>query len=148
MLTALFVLALSLAFVWVGVTYVSSAWRMRDYVSAPGHVIERDVHVLGSAGTREGAIGDGGGYTPWVKYRYVVNGKTYEADRIAYVRRGSKEAVAKTLLAEIPDDVVVWYDPAKPEEALLEKNSATFGFVLVALGSVLALGAIAWFFAQ
>ncbi|MEO8799794.1 MAG: DUF3592 domain-containing protein, partial [Polyangiaceae bacterium] len=95
-------------------------------------------------GPREGAFGDGGGYTPWVKYRYVVDGKTFESDRIGYSKRGSKESVARRLLAEIPDEIVVWYDAAKPEEALLEKSSATFGFILAGLGSSMAIGAILW----
>ncbi len=141
MAAKLFALLLGLAFACVGYAYAALARRMRSFKSVAGRVIAREVVVVPSGDTTEGRWGEGGGYTPRVTYRYVVDGVELESNRTARAVQGYKRAVAQRKLAEIPDEVVVWYDPSKPSEAYLQKHGPGFGYAILALGVTLILGA-------
>ena len=140
--TAIFALLLGLAFVWVGNMYSSLARRMRSFRSVPGTVIAREVVVIPSGNTTEGRWGEGGGYTPQVTYRYVVDGVHLESNKLARGVHGYKRAVAERKLAEIPEQVEVWYDPQKPSEAYLRKHGPALGYAVLTLGVCLVLGAL------
>lgn len=142
MLANLFALLLGLAFVYVGYTYGALARRMRSFKSVPGKVIAREVVVVPSGNTTTGRWGDGGGYTPKVTYGYRVDDVALESNKLARAIRGYKREIAERKLAEIPDDVVVWYDPTNPSEAYLEKHGPALGYALMALGVALTIGAI------
>lgn len=142
MVSAVFVLVLGLAFTAVGANYIRRARRMRHYRGVPGKIVSREVVPLRSLGTQEAAFGDGGGYGPKVRYRYTVDGVELEGDRIADVDRGFKRSAAERELARIPDDVTVWYDPARPDDAVLKKHGPLLGILLGLFGSCLALGAV------
>lgn len=141
-ITKLFALLLGLAFVGVGVMYASLARRMRSFRSVPGRVVARDVVTVPSGDTTTGTFGEGGGYTPQVTYRYVVDGVELESNKLAFAVRGYKRAVAERKLREIPDDVVVWYDPRAPREAYLHKHGPAAGYAIFAVGAALAGGAL------
>ena len=145
MLTKLFALLLGLAFVYVGSTYSALARRMRSFKRTSGRVVARDVVVVPSGDTTTGRWGEGGGYTPQVTYRYVVDGVELQSSNIARAIRGYKRAVAERKLAEIPDEVVVWYDPVKPSEAYLQKHGPALGYAILALGVGLVVGALIGF---
>jgi hypothetical protein len=115
---------------------------MRSFHSVRGKVIARRVVIVPSGNTMTGRFGDGGGFTPQVTYRYVVDGVERESNKLARAVRGYKKSVAEGKLAEIPDDVVVWYDPADPSEAYLQKHGTALGYVLFAFGVCLATGAL------
>jgi hypothetical protein len=142
MATKLFVLFLGLAFAYVGATYSALARRMRSFKSTSGSVVAREVVVVPSGDTTSGRWGEGGGYTPQVSYRYVVDGVELESNKIARAIRGYKRAVAERKLGEIPEKVVVWYDPEKPSEAYLQKHGPAFGYAILTLGVVLVIGAL------
>jgi hypothetical protein len=142
MATKLFALFLGLAFAYVGSSYSALARRMRSYRSVPGKVIAREVVVVPTGDTTTGVWGEGGGYTPQVTYRYVVDGVELESNKIARAIRGYKRAVAERKLAEIPEQVVVWYDPDKPSEAYLQRHGTAFGYAILALGVALVAGAL------
>jgi len=142
MATELFALFLGLAFAYVGGAYSALARRMRSYRSVSGKVVAREVVVVPSGDTTTGRWGEGGGYTPQVTYRYVVDGVELESKKIARAIRGYKHAVAERKLAEIPEQVVVWYDPDQPSEAYLQRHGPAFGYVILALGVALVAGAL------
>jgi hypothetical protein len=99
MAATLFVLLLGLAFVGVGVMIVRLARRMRSFRSVRGRVITREVVTIPSGNTTTGVWGEGGGYTPRVTYRYVVDGVEHESNRLALAISGYKHAVAERKLA-------------------------------------------------
>jgi len=145
MLTKLFALLLGLAFVYVGNMYSSLARRMRWFKSTSGRVVARAVVVVPSGDTTTGRWGEGGGYTPQVTYRYVVDGVELESNKIGRAIYGYKRAVAERKLAEIPEQVVVWYDPNRPSEAYLQKHGPALGYAILSLGVLLVLGAVIGF---
>ena len=142
MFTGLFALVLGLVFTYAGWKYVSLARRMRHFKSVAGKITAREVVVVPGGDTRTGVYGEGGGYMPSVRYRYTVDGAELEGDKISFAFSGYKHAVAERKLAEIPSDVVVWYDPQKPSEAYLKKHTSTIGIFIVVFGVLFAAGAL------
>jgi hypothetical protein len=53
--------------------------------------------------------------------------------------------VAERKLGEIPDVVVVWFDPNEPTEAYLRRHGAAVGYLILALGACLILGVLVSF---
>lgn len=144
MASALFLLLLAIGALLAGGGYVQKARSMRHFRSTRGTVLSRAVVPVPSGDTTEGRFGDGGGYMPGVTYRYTVDGVAYTGDRVAYAYRGLKKTVAERALAAIGDDVDVWYDPARPSEAYLQRHTPTLGWALVALGAIFGLVAGVW----
>jgi hypothetical protein len=142
MFPKIFALLLGLAFALVGNAYRALAYRMRSFKTAPGTIVARAVVVVPSGNTSTGRWGEGGGYTPHVKYRYVVDGVELESDKLARAIRGYKRSVAERKLAEIPDRVTVFYDPQRPSEAYLQKHGPAVGYLLMTLGAGLVVGAL------
>jgi hypothetical protein len=136
---SLFLLAIGLGAIVAGRGYVKTARRMRSFATTRGTVLAREIQAAPSGDTREGRWGKGGGYQPKVTYRYAVAGSEYTSDRWSYAFRGSKQALARQEAAAVPDQVDVFYDPARPQEAYLHTHTPRTGRLLVAFGVLAAL---------
>lgn len=79
-----------------------------------------------------------------VRYEYVVDGQTYEGDRVAYGDYGSiLRSHAEDIVARYPVGaaVTVSYMPNSPEESLLEPGIRLQSFLIPLFGAaLLALG--------
>lgn len=141
MVAAIAIFVISLGAILAGRGYVKTAQRMRSYVTTRGRVTAREVVVIAGL-DREGRWGQGGNYRPKVTYDYTVGGVAYTSDRTSYAHRGLKRSLAEQRLAAIPDEVDVYYDPAAPDQAYLEKHSPALGRYLLAGGGVGVLFAL------
>jgi len=135
---AIAILVISLGAILAGRGYVRTARQMQSFPTTRGHVTAREVVTIGSL-SREGKWGQGGNYRPKVTYDYSVDGVAYTSDRVSYANRGLRRTLAEQQLAAIPDEVDVYYDPAAPQRAYLEKHTPTLGRYLLAGGGVGAL---------
>ncbi len=142
MLVGLFALLLGIGFTVAGWSYVSLARRMRHFRSAPGKIIEREVVRDYTSSTVTGLFGSGGGYVPRVRYRYTVDGTELVGNKISFAYSPYKHSVAEQKLAEIPDDVIAWYNPDKPTEVYLRKHTQTIGVWLLVFSALWEIGAI------
>jgi hypothetical protein len=145
---AIAIFVISLGAILAGRGYVRTARSMRTFATTRGHVTARAVVTIAGL-SREGKWGQGGNYRPKVTYDYTVDGKSYTSDRTTYAHRGLRRSLAEQQLAAIPDDVDVYYDPARPEEAYLETHSPALGRYLLVGGGIgvlfaliLALGSV------
>lgn len=143
MLVAAFVLLIAAGMVAAGVGYVRTARSMRRFRPTSGRITSRDV-VAVAGDTREARFGRGGGHAPSVTYDYEVDGVAYSGGRISYATKGLRRSAAAEKVAAIPEEVTVWFDPADPGTAYLERHSPGLGWVLVSVGTVIALAAIGW----
>lgn len=135
MVAAIAILVISAGAILAGRGYVRTAQKMRSFATTRGHVTAREVVMMAGL-SREGRWGQGGNYRPKVTYDYSVDGVAYTCDRTTYAHRGLRRSLAEQQLAAIPDEVDVYYDPAAPQEAYLEKHSPTLGRYLLAGGGV------------
>jgi hypothetical protein len=148
MVAAIAILVISLGAILAGRGYARTARRMRSFATTRGRVTKREVVTIGGL-SREGKWGQGGNYRPKVTYEYTVDGVAYTSDRSTYANQGVRRSLAEERLAAIPDEVDVYYDPASPKEAYLEKHTPTLGRYLLAggivgvlFGLILALGSV------
>ena len=75
-------------------------------------------------------------------YRYTVDGVEYTNDRWSYAWRGMKRSIIEAQLKTIPDEVPVYYDPAKPAESYLETHTPNTGVYRGAAGIAMAVLAL------
>jgi uncharacterized protein DUF3592 len=135
------ILVISLGAILAGRGYTQTARKMRAFVTTRGRVTAREVVMMAGL-SPEGRWGQGGNYRPKVTYDYTVDGATYTSDRTSYAHRGLRRSLAEQQLAAIPDDVDVYYNPAAPEEAYLEKHTTALGRYLIVGGGVGVLFAL------
>ena len=65
-------------------------------------------------------------YEPYIHFDYTVDGKTYQGSRVAYRNLNfAIEMTAKKICDAYPvgRDVTVYYDPAHPNDSILERKT-------------------------
>ncbi len=77
-----------------------------------------------------------------VRYRYTIDGRAYEGDRIWYSRVGRQSASTLNERYDEGDAVEVYYDPDDPARAILQPGATTWSIVRdsFAVGLVLVAG--------
>ena len=127
-------IVISLGAIVAGRGYIRIAKRMRSYATTRGRVLKRELARTGH--DNEGQFGKGGNYRPLVTYSYVVDGVEHTSDTFSYAHRGLRESLVLEQLRALPDDVDVFYDPADPDQAYLEKHTPRIGYWFVGGGTI------------
>ena len=84
-------------------------------------------------------------FFPVIQYEYVVDNQHYLGNRIAFSTRSysrSKQAEEALKAFQVGASVWVFYDPAQPGQAVLERKAAG-GTLLMVIGGAIVLVAIA-----
>ena len=133
----------TLAFDFMCVRGIVMQTAANDYPSVPGKVIDSRVetHSDSEGGTSHKAK---------VRYAYTVNDQPYEGDRVRYgMHTGGKKASRSFVQKHAPGTpVTVYYNPAKPAEAILEpgvSGADLFMILFLTPFNVVMLGS--WVFA-
>lgn len=145
-MAGLFAFVLGALLLWLG-------WRGQQKVKASmswpyvlGKVVAASVRQVverGDADTRDTTH-----YVPFVQYEYQVGGQNYQGNRLAFQEKGyNSHKKAFNLVAAFPvgGPVSVFFDPANPQNAVLERK-AHGNNVLLVVGGILVLAAIASLF--
>ena len=145
-MAGLFAFVLGALLLWLG-------WRRQQKVKASmswpyvvGKVVAASVRQVverGDAQTR-----DVTNYVPLVQYDYQVGGQNYQGNRLAFQEKAySSQKKAFHLVAAFPagNPVSVYYDPANPQNAVLERQAHGNNILLV-VGGILVLAAISSLF--
>lgn len=113
---------------------------------------------ISSASIKESTSTDDDGsvsvaFYPAVEYNYQVNDVRYTGRRLSFggIQARSSRKPAMAALERYPEDaeVTVYYNPAKPEDAVLERKAGSFtwglagGIFLLLLGGCLVCGLLA-----
>ncbi len=105
----------------------------QGWPATPGQILEADVQHNVSTDS-EGDRRDS--YTPRVRYSYRVNNADYTGDKIAFgfVSGYGSDSKARAALTRYPvgGQVSVYYDPANPGKAVLERKAggSTAGMII------------------
>jgi hypothetical protein len=139
-----------LMFIAPGVFLLWRAWRdvqlvkaSKSWPSVPGRVVHTSYReeVIKNEDTEIS-------YVPLIQYEYQVGGQTHRGTRIAFFEQScasSEKAVELLGAFPVGHPVTVFYDPAKPGDAVLERRDKGSVFVAVA-GWVLVVVGIAALF--
>jgi len=116
----------------------SKRWPMTD-----GRILSSEVtshRSLDSNGTHTTM------YEPAVQYEYNANGQRYQSKEIGFggVAAASMPSFAEGVVAKYPvgNSVQVFYNPAKPSEAVLEHSGAGCNMVLLLIFGAIELGLV------
>ena len=132
----------------LGAVLLGRAWwtndlaqRSRDWPTTTGTVM----HSRAERQNRKGEAK----YTPLVHYSYEVAGSRYESERRALSSLKTSKTKAEAICQDYPPGktVTVYYDPAKPGEALLMPGQSHETLPLAIVGAVL-LGLSGFFFTR
>ena len=142
------VVALGLAFIFLVPGGYQSYVIQSDAVSWPhavGEVISAEVVTQSQSDIDESDL-----YQPKIVTRYVVNGRTYHTREIgfnqsSFWRTDSTYAYEVTEKLAPGTKVDVYYDPDDPAVAVLDKSADWFTYFMMALGAILVLCGVYWF---
>lgn len=114
------------------------AQQSQSWPSTAGTVSEVQVKEI----SREDADGfQTTSYQPQVTYSYQVGNQTYTSDRLSFGARvsyGNRNQASKVLEAyPVGMPLVIYYDPEKPAEAVVERQAS--GFKLLLIGGILLI---------
>ena len=122
----------------------SADWPATQAVVLSAKVEEQRGHVpgrrLGNSPGREELVS----HEPMIEYEYEVAGKTYRSNRWSYggQSKTSEESASALVARHKPGTkVVVRYNPADPEEAVLETGGAAW---LMSIPAIVFIGAGGW----
>jgi uncharacterized protein DUF3592 len=117
----------------------------QGWSSVTGQVVESDVSHRTTTDA-DGAMNDS--YAPRVRYTYRVNDADYAGDKIVFgfMTSYNVDAKAREVLTKYPvgQQVTVYYDPANPENAVLERKAGStmagmiIGVALIIIGLCIA----------
>lgn len=123
------------------------AWATRDWQTAPGRIIGSEAEeyrawVSDSSNPRLRTF-----YRPTIVYLFSVNGRDYIGDRITFGGQAgwSASIFFRYRLARYPEgsQVTVYYNPANPSEAVLERRAFGLWLLVGAGAALLALAGVA-----
>ncbi|MCE9615315.1 MAG: DUF3592 domain-containing protein [Lentisphaerae bacterium] len=138
----------SLPFLAIGIVFIMhGAWRMHladasmGWPNVKGTIVSSDV--------TEGTALDGASkYYPHITFRYVVDGLTYESDQYTFGQRSSmNELYAQGLVDGFArnSEATVYYNPDRPEQAVLQVGDSTGLRIRIGTGAaLLVIGALVW----
>jgi hypothetical protein len=115
----------------------------RSWPSVTGRILDGKVEMAVNPGGADEP--DSTSYFPAIHYEYLVGSQLYRGDRIAFEQTtypNAKKAQQALLLFPAGASVPVYYDPSQPSSAVLQRK-ATGGTVVMVLGAVLVLAALA-----
>jgi len=127
----------------IGLLHFRKVRASGSWPFTPGRIISSKIDRSVTRGGQDEA--DSVSFTPLIQYEYVVDNQRYVGDRIGFIGKSySRQKQAEEALQSFPVGASVWvfYDPAKPGKAVLERK-ATGGTILIVLGSAILLLAIA-----
>jgi hypothetical protein len=126
-------LAIILIFGGIGVFLVISSLRnqkkaevSKSWPGTAGTILRTEVKQ--SQGTADEQGVSQTSYYPFVEYDYFAGGQSYRSDKIAFGARRTynSQSEAASILSKYPEggQVQVYYNPANPSEAVLERKPA------------------------
>ena len=114
----------------------------RSWPYTPGRILQAKIDATTSRGNADEA--DSTSFSPEIQYEYYVDNQRYLGNRIGFAGRSySRRMQAEEALKDFQVGASVWvfYDSAKPTQAVLEKK-APGGIQWMVLGAVIVLLAI------
>jgi len=131
--------------VFFGIRGLTRARASIEWPSTQGTIVESSVERHRSSGSN----GSSTTYHAEILYEFVVDGTTYNGDRVAYGDYGSSSpSHARHIVNRYPEgkSIAVYYMPGNPEECLLEpgmKGQSWFlpgiGLIFFTAGSLMAV---------
>lgn len=148
--TFLMLAALGLAMSAFGVHFIVHSSAARSWPSVDGQIVNVAIRTYSSINDRRSQSGRERSYFPQVTYQWMVGDRSFDGKRYSlgqehpgYAERSEARDAAKRF--PVGGDVKVYYDPADPASAVLDRSLQPGVFVPLPLGLLmLAVGVAGW----
>lgn len=139
MLIPILFLALGLFALGAGVWLCRKNAKVKRWPVAVGRILEKRVGPTAQAA----AVGPAARFEVFVKYSYSAGGCSYVGDKIFPTHHLMMRKDAERFSAGLPEEVTVYYNPAKPEEATLFSEAIWVPLVAIVFGIGCIIGSLA-----
>ena len=132
-------------FIFVGVLSLGfGGWNLFGSLQCAHWPTAGGVVVGGEIQRNPGSAENGDTYSAEVTYQYMVAGRHYEGNRLAFGAMSSSTEYAQRILGHYPvgQKVTVHYSPADPEQAVLETGVHGGTWVCFAVGTVFVMAGV------
>ena len=121
---------LAAIFIVVGIVNRNKAKKAGGWPSVQGKVIDAHLEESKSTDTEDFTSVN---YRPSVTYQFEVNGQTYKASKTGVIAVNYDQKTAQKKLDAFPvgSALTVYYNPEKPEDALLNPSKGTSNIFLI-----------------
>jgi len=141
-LAAVVVLGIGLVFLTVALVLLWNCWVTENWTETTGEIT---VSRVAEESKHDAERGTRTFYRARIAYRYEANGASYEATK---VRRYDWQSTSRERVNAIRDrylagkQVVVFYNPTNPRQAVLEPGASWFQYVFLGVGFVLTAAGV------
>jgi hypothetical protein len=122
--------------IYLGRKRLEKSKNSKTWFSTIGNVISSNLEEhSGSNGSRT--------YGVDIKFKYQVNGKEYNSNKFnfAYLMTNNKQKHLDIVTRHQPNTKIkIFYDPANPEDAVIEQGSAPGAKLFIVIGCAFMLG--------
>ncbi len=134
-------IAIGLFLVVITPISIKAGKRSTSWPTVPGTVLSSDVEQKIETDADDSVSVY---YYPRVRYEYKVEGKTYQSVKYKLLDASTtkKKAQEFTALFLPGNTVTVHYNPAKPEEAVLQPGSQNYLYFFLVLGVALVIAGV------
>jgi hypothetical protein len=116
----------------------------RSWPYTAGRILSAKIDRTTTRGNPDEA--DSTSFSPTIQYEYLVGNQRYVGNRIAFIDKAyskPKQAEEAMRAFQLGASVWVFYDPAKPEKAVLERKASGGTFFMVLGGAIVLLALVA-----
>jgi len=125
--------------VFFGSGQIKAAKQSADWPTVQGTVVSSEVQQERNTSRSNGKSRMKTTYHAEILYDYVANGTTYSANKVSFGQvGGSSPAPARKIVNRYPKgkNVTVYYNPEKPETAVLEPGMSAAVYFLSGFGGI------------
>lgn len=131
--TLVFCLVIAFGAFWYGVKLIKLYLRVKKWDRIKATITQRSVVE------RKQTSASRAGFKPSVDYSYSYNSKTYTGNKIFLVElikgeRGFLKTAAERFLNKIPNEVLIYVNPKKPEEAVIYCDGVKLYIIVLIIG--------------
>jgi hypothetical protein len=121
---------LAAIFIVVGILNRNKAKKAGGWPSVPGKVIEARLEEHASTDPEDFSMAN---FRPVIAYQYEVNSQVYTSNKTGVIAMNYDQKTAQKKLDAFPvgSALTVYYNPEKPEDALLNPSKGTANIFLI-----------------
>lgn len=142
----LFLMLFSAVWTALSVFVMVRSRRSKSWPRAIGTVVSAEVKRSVSPTMSNDVLVDSVTYEPYIKYAYVVRGRTYEHDKFASAVQSTmrEPADAEAIVRGYPvgHQVAVFYNPSRPDDAVLVPGGSGGNWYFLLFGCVLFVASV------
>lgn len=141
---ALFASVISFGCFWAGFKMVRTYLKVSRWNKTEATIVSKNVELRKKYSTRQAVA-----YRPIIQYNYFFNGIDFTGTNVHLEeliggQRGYRKEAAEKMINELPEKIMIYFNPTKPEQSVMYCKGVGIYFMLFALGGLAFLIALSY----